>query len=78
MSILLTGPMAVVAPLLDPVPEANEVTPGWIYAALFVALFAATILLWLSMRKQLKKVRFDEGNDPVEDDSTVPPADDAR
>ena len=73
MITLLDNPLAAFAPLLDPVPEANEVTPGWIFAAVFIGLFAVTILLWLSMRKQLKKIRFDENpSSPADRDSDDP------
>ena len=58
MTSLLT-PLTLVQ-LLDDVPEPDEVTPGWIYFVVFMGLLLATVLLWLSMRRQLKKVRFEE------------------
>ena len=64
MTSLLSAPtlLSIQVPLLDPVPEANEVTPGWVYAVVVIGLFLVTILLWLSMRKQLGKIRFDDGS----------------
>jgi hypothetical protein len=53
-------PLLTMIRLLDDVPEPDEVTPGWVYPVVFFGLVLATLLLWLSMRKQLKKVRFDE------------------
>ena len=52
--------LQVVLPLVDEVPEAEDVNAGWWYVLVFFALIAATILLWLSMRKQLKKIQFDD------------------
>ena len=56
-------PLLTMVRLLDDVPEPDEVTPGWVYPLVFFGLVLATLLLWLSMRKQLKKVRFDETPD---------------
>lgn len=76
--LVLSAPQAVVrlgARLLDDVPKPEDVTPGWIYALVIVGLFAVTILLWLSMRKQLKKINV-PGSSPRETprDDEVPPA----
>ena len=49
--------------MVDDVPEPDEVTPGWVYFVVFMGLLLATVVLWLSMRKQLKKVRFEEEPD---------------
>ena len=62
---------------LDPVPEPDDVTPGWWGFLCIVALFAATILLWLSMRKQLRRINFDDGSDDPADDSADDPSDDS-
>ncbi len=59
--------LAMLVRLGDAVPEPDDVTPGWVYPVIFFALFAVTILLWLSMRKQLKKIRFEEAPDPAVD-----------
>ena len=53
-------PLLTMVRLLDDVPEPDEVTPGWVYPVVFFGLVLATLLLWFSMRKQLKKVHFDE------------------
>ena len=68
MTSLLSAPtlFSIQVPLLDPVPDANEVTPGWLYAVVFIGLFVVTILLWLSMRKQLGKIRFKEDGDTTD------------
>ena len=62
MSSLLSTSWVVLANALDPVPEPEDVNPGWIALIVVVALVAVTVLLWLSLRKQLRKVK-------VEDDS---------
>jgi hypothetical protein len=49
-----------VAMQLDPIPNANQVGPGWIAAVVVLALIVATVLLWRNMRKQLTKIDFDE------------------
>ncbi|MGZ4438020.1 MAG: heme exporter protein CcmD [Nocardioides sp.] len=41
-------------------PNPADVKPGWLAFGIFLAMFAAVILLWLSFRKQLKKVNFEE------------------
>lgn len=72
MSSLLSTTWSVLAPLLDPVPEPADVTPGWWALVVVVALVAVTVLLWFSLRKQLRKVDVDDGSAeadaPVEDD----------
>jgi hypothetical protein len=45
-------------------PDPSKVKPGWLGFGMFLALAAATVLLWLSFRKQLKKVNFEEEPDP--------------
>jgi hypothetical protein len=50
----------LVAPLVDDVPSPAEVGPGWIAAVVMLALVIVTVLLWRNMRKQLKKIDFDE------------------
>ena len=47
-------------------------TPGWIYALVIIGLFAVTILLWFSMRKQLRKIRFDDGSSSDSDKQGPP------
>jgi hypothetical protein len=39
------------------------VKPGWLGFGVFIALAVAVTLLWFSMRKQLKKVDFEEAPD---------------
>ena len=63
---LLPAPVLVIAPLLDPVPAPGDVNPGWGATVLVVGLIAATVLLYFSMRKQLKRIRFQEDPDPTD------------
>ncbi len=48
---------------LDEVPAPEDVRPGWIAMGSFFLLFAVTILLWMNMRKQIGKIKFDDGVD---------------
>ena len=74
-SLLTSTVLTILLPLTDTTPEAEDVTPGWIYPLVFFSLVAVTILLWFSMRKQLKKIRFDEDGDTGPSDDQEPPAD---
>jgi hypothetical protein len=61
------------APLAQKAPNPADVKPGWLGFAMFLALAVATVLLWLSFRKQLKRIDFDEDaptrpGDPRHDD----------
>jgi hypothetical protein len=44
-------------------PDPADVKPGWLGFVMFLALAVATVLLWLSFRKQLKKIDFEEEPD---------------
>ena len=59
-------------------PDPDDVTAGWIGFLVFIGLAVAVILLWLSFRKQLKKIDFEEEPDePAPDGSNTngsPPA----
>ena len=68
LSTLVDTAWTVLVPLLDDVPEADEVRPGGLAIVLMVSLIVATILLWLSMRRQLGKVKFDDRLDDDEVD----------
>jgi len=50
-------------PLVDKAPDPADVKPGWLGFLMFLALAAAVVLLWLSMRKQLRKIDFEEEPD---------------
>lgn len=65
MNIVLVGWFAV-APLAAKAPNPADVKPGWLGFVMFLALAAATVLLWLSFRKQLKRINFDEEPDDRE------------
>ena len=50
----------VLLPLAEKGPDPADVKPGWLGFGVFLALAVAVVLLWLSFRKQLKKVDFEE------------------
>ena len=52
--------LAIVLPLAQQAPDPADVKPGWLGLGMFLALAVATVLLWLSFRRQLKKVDFEE------------------
>jgi hypothetical protein len=56
MTVLWT----VLVPLVDEVPDPEDVKPGWLGFGVFLLLAAAVVLLVFSFRKQLKKVDFEE------------------
>jgi hypothetical protein len=77
MSALVTTVWAALVPMADPVPEPNDVKPGWIAGVVVLLLVAATLLLWMNMRKQLRKIRFDQPDEnedprPAGEDGTTP------
>ena len=61
---------------LDEVPAPEDVRPGWIAMGSFFLLFAVTILLWMNMRKQIGKIKFDDGVDRSGPAGTAGPAPD--
>jgi hypothetical protein len=63
MSTVLT----VLAPLVDG-PDPADVKQGWLGFVVFIALAVAVVLLWLSMRRHLRKVDFEEEPDPPKQD----------
>jgi hypothetical protein len=63
----MTSLGVLLLPLATQAPDPADVKPGWIAFVIFLALFAAVILLWLSMRRQLKKIDFvEEPDDPAQ------------
>ena len=54
----------ILLPLAQKVPDPEDVKAGWLGFGVFLALAAAVVLLWLSMRRHLKKVDFEEEPDP--------------
>jgi hypothetical protein len=48
----------------DVQPDAADIKPGWVALVIVLLLCAATTLLWLSMRKQLGKIKFEEKEAP--------------
>ena len=47
-------------PMARQAPDPSDVKPGWLGFGVFLALAVAVVLLWLSFRKQLRKVDFEE------------------
>jgi hypothetical protein len=60
----MNTPLTVLVPLAAKVPDPADVKQGWIGFVVFIALAAAVVLLYLSLRKQLRKVDFEEEPDP--------------
>ena len=55
----LAGPL-LVSLAADKPPNPADVKAGWLAFGIFIALAVAVVLLWLSFRRQLKKIDFDE------------------
>ena len=53
----------VLIPLVDEVPDPEDVKPGWLGFGVFLLLAAALVVLFFSFRKQLRKVDFEEKAD---------------
>ena len=65
MNTLLAA-LVLVHAAVDKAPDPEDVKPGWLGFGVFIALAVAVVLLWLSMRKQLKKVDFEvPGDEPT-------------
>jgi high-affinity Fe2+/Pb2+ permease len=58
--------LVLILPLVAKTPDPADVKPGWLGFGVFIALLVAVVLLWLSMRRHLKKVDFEEQPDPRE------------
>jgi len=63
---LLTLPL-LVGGAADPVPADQDVRPGWIALVTVLLIATASVLLWFSMRKQIRRIRV-----PREDEATRP------
>jgi len=55
--------LTLLARAQDTGPDPSEVRPGWIALGLMVLLGVATFLLWMNMRKQIRKIDFVEEPD---------------
>ena len=66
---LLSLATGLVGLATDPVPDPQDVRPGWIALVTVASLCAASLLLWFSMRKQLRRIQV-----PREDEETGPDA----
>ena len=67
----------VLLPLVAETPDPADVKPGWLGLGMFLALAVAVVLLWLSMRRHLKKVDFEEEPDLPGDSGRLPEPDPA-
>jgi hypothetical protein len=56
----VTNLWTVLVPLVDEVPDPEDVKPGWLGFGVFLLLAAAVVFLVFSFRKQLRKVDFEE------------------
>ena len=58
MQVLTVLPqvLSFVLPMVDDVPEANDVKAGWVAFAIFIGLILAVVFLGWSLTKQLRKV----------------------
>jgi hypothetical protein len=59
-SVLPVDLVRVLVPLADKPPDPSQVGQGLIGFVVFLFLAIATVLLWLSFRRQLRKVNFEE------------------
>ena len=70
---LLSGlATSLVAWATDPVPDPADVKPGWIALITVLALCAASLLLWFSMRKQIKRIQVPRDGDEIDGSPTDP------
>jgi hypothetical protein len=70
---------AVLIPLVDEPPAPEDVKAGWVAFAIFLLLGAAVVFLGFSLRKQLRKVDFEEeGSTPDPNTEARPASDDGR
>lgn len=60
MNALSVVVWSVLVPLAQKPPPASKVKPGWIWGVVVAALIVAVVFLYFSMRKQLRRVNFDE------------------
>jgi hypothetical protein len=74
----MNTPLVVLLPLVQKGPDPADVKPGWLGFGMFIALAVAVVLLWLSMRRQLKKIDFvEEPDEPAAGQDATDPSPDA-
>jgi hypothetical protein len=71
LSLLPSTVWTVLVPLVDEVPDPEDVKPGWLGFAVFLLLAAALVVLFFSFRKQLRKVDFEEAPDGTPEESST-------
>jgi hypothetical protein len=59
---------------VDDAPAPADIKPGWVALVIVLALCVVTALLWLNMRKQLRKIDFVEKDTPRRRRRSEPPA----
>lgn len=52
--------------LVEEGPAPEDVKAGWLGFSVWIALVVAVVILWFSLRKQLKRVNFEEEPDPAD------------
>jgi hypothetical protein len=67
-----TALVGLVGQATDPVPDPQDVKPGWIALITVASLCAASLLLWFSMRKQLRKIQVPREDEGTTDQVTTP------
>jgi hypothetical protein len=67
--------LAAFPSLVEEGPAPEDVKAGWLGFAVFLALVAAVVILGLSLRKHLGRVKFDEAGEPTEPTEPTDPAD---
>jgi protein-S-isoprenylcysteine O-methyltransferase Ste14 len=55
-AVLLALPV-LVGQATDPVPAPEDLRPGWIALVTILLLCGASLFLWFSMRKQLRRIQ---------------------
>ena len=66
----LTSLPSVASVVAQRPPNPDDVVAGWLGLVVFVGLAVAVVFLWLSLRKHLGRVNFDEGDDAENGDAT--------
>jgi hypothetical protein len=77
-AVLVTSPAPVISAgtlLAKAPPNPNDVVGGWVAFLVVLAMGAAVVFLYFSLKKQLGKVKFEEEPDPSEAPAETPDGD---
>ena len=69
------SPLSLALVLDKRAPNPADVTQGWIGFVVFMGLAIGVLLLWLSFRKQLARIDFDDGTGRRRGVPVLPPRD---